>query len=77
MTKLKRVLKWGMFALIFLFLGVPLLLVTINAFNEELKPEAVAFADFSGEEEARVGRNEHHELRRMIFVVRWVTALRA
>jgi hypothetical protein len=52
MAELKKVLKWGMFALIFLFLGVPLLLAAINAFDEDLKPEAVAFADFSGEEVA-------------------------
>jgi hypothetical protein len=52
MVKLKKALKWGMFVLVFLFLGVPLLLVAINVFDEDLNPEAVAFANFSGEEVA-------------------------
>jgi len=52
MTKTKKVLKWTAIILAFLLLGVPLLLAAINAFDEDLKPEAIAFADFSGEEVA-------------------------
>lgn len=49
MTKTRKALKWIAIVLAFLFIGVPLLLAVINAFDEELKPEALAFADFSGE----------------------------
>lgn len=49
MTKTKKVLKWIALLLAFLFIGLPLLLAAINAFDEDLKPEALAFADFSGE----------------------------
>ena len=52
MTKNRKALKWTVIALAFLFLGVPLLLAAINVFDEDLKPEAIAFADFSGEEVA-------------------------
>lgn len=49
MTKTKKALKWMTIVLAFLFIGLPLLLAAINAFDEDLKPEALAFADFSGE----------------------------
>lgn len=49
MTKTKKALKWMAIVLAFLFIGLPLLLAAINAFDEDLKPEALAFADFSGE----------------------------
>lgn len=49
MTKTRKALKWIGIVLAFLFIGAPLLLAAINAFDEELKPEALAFADFSGE----------------------------
>lgn len=42
---LKRILKWIVVALVALFLGVPLLFVAINAFDEELEPGARAFSD--------------------------------
>ena len=35
--------------MLFRSIGFPLLLAAINAFDEDLKPEALAFADFSGE----------------------------
>jgi hypothetical protein len=50
MTKTKKALKWTAIVLAFLLLGVPLLLAAINAFDEDLRPEAIAFADFSDEE---------------------------
>ena len=49
MTKTRKALKWTAIVLAFLFIGFPLLLAAINAFDEDLKPEALAFADFSGE----------------------------
>lgn len=50
MTKTKNALKWMAIVLTFLFIGLPLLLAAINTFDEDLKPEALAFvADFSGE----------------------------
>ena len=49
MTKTKKALKWTAIVFAFLVIGVPLLLAALNAFDEDLKPEAVAFADFSGE----------------------------
>ena len=50
MTKTKKALKWTAIILASLLLGGPLLLAAINAFDEDLRPEAIAFADFSGEE---------------------------
>lgn len=44
---LKRTLKWVVVVLVALFLGVPVLIVAINAFDEELQPEARAFTDLS------------------------------
>ena len=59
MTKTRKALKWIAIVLAFLFIGLPLLLAAINAFDEDLKPEALAFADFSGEAiapEQKIGR---------------------
>jgi len=44
---LTRTLKWVSIALGSIVVGVPLLLIVINAFDQVLKPEAVTFADLS------------------------------
>ena len=49
MTKNRKALKWIAIILAFLIIGLPLLLAAINVFDEDLKPEALAFADFTGE----------------------------
>lgn len=45
-----KTLKWSAVLLGGVLIGVPLLLVAINAFDEDLKPEAISFADLSDDD---------------------------
>ncbi len=50
MANLKKLVKRAAITFLGLLIGIPLLLVAINAFDEDLKPDAVVFADFSGDD---------------------------
>ncbi len=46
-SKLKKTLQWSVIVFASLLIGVPLLLAAINAVDQDLRPEAIAFADLS------------------------------
>lgn len=50
MANIKKIVKRTAIAFLGLLIGIPLLLVAINAFDEDLKPEAIAFVDFSDDD---------------------------
>lgn len=49
-STLKKTLKWSVIVLASVAIGIPLLLAAINAVDQNLKPEAIAFADFLDDE---------------------------